>query len=80
MSCIAYLILGMALLGSIYVLPMYLTQIQQYNAMEIGEVLMWMGFPQLLIFPIPVPKLTQIIKPKLLEGLWFRDVLASVVT
>ncbi len=50
MSCIAYLILGMALLGSICVLPLYLTQIQQYNAMEIGEVLMWMGFPQLLIF------------------------------
>ncbi len=43
MSCLAYLILGMALLGSIYVLPLYLTQIQHYNAMEIGEVLMWMG-------------------------------------
>ncbi|WP_373455406.1 DHA2 family efflux MFS transporter permease subunit [Vibrio splendidus] len=70
MSCIAYLILGMALLGSIYVLPMYLTQIQQYNAMEIGEVLMWMGFPQLLIFPI-VPKLTQIIKPKYLVTFGF---------
>ncbi|KGY12011.1 DSBA oxidoreductase [Vibrio tubiashii] len=70
MSCIAYLILGMALLGSIYVLPMYLTQIQQYNAMEIGEVLMWMGFPQLLIFPL-VPKFTQIIKPKYLVTFGF---------
>jgi len=70
MSCIAYLILGMALLGSIYVLPMYLTQIQHYNAMEIGEVLMWMGFPQLLIFPL-VPKLTQIIKPKYLVTFGF---------
>ena len=70
MSCLAYLILGMALLGSIYVLPMYLTQIQQYNAMEIGEVLMWMGFPQLLIFPI-VPKLTQVIKPKYLVTFGF---------
>ncbi|MCE7554227.1 DHA2 family efflux MFS transporter permease subunit [Aliivibrio fischeri] len=65
MSCIAYLILGMALLGSIYVLPMYMIQIQGYNALEIGEVLMWMGFPQLLIFPL-VPKLTQIIKAKYL--------------
>ncbi|KJY83534.1 DSBA oxidoreductase [Vibrio galatheae] len=70
MSCFAYLILGMALLGSIYVLPLYLTQIQQYNAMEIGEVLMWMGFPQLLIFPL-VPKLTQIIKPKYLVTFGF---------
>ncbi|WP_273860108.1 DHA2 family efflux MFS transporter permease subunit [Photobacterium sp. GSS17] len=63
MSCLAYLILGMALFGSIYVLPLYLTQIQQYNAMEIGKVLMWMGFPQLIFFPI-VPKLTRVIKPK----------------
>ncbi|WP_162063163.1 DHA2 family efflux MFS transporter permease subunit [Vibrio taketomensis] len=70
MACIAYLILGMALLGSIYVLPMYLTQIQHYNAMEIGGVLMWMGFPQLLIFPL-VPKLTQIIKPKYLVTFGF---------
>ncbi|MDN3684450.1 MFS transporter [Vibrio sinaloensis] len=71
MSCIAYMILGMALLGSIYVLPLYLTQIQQYNAMEIGEVLMWMGFPQLLIFFPLVPKLTQIIKPKYLVTFGF---------
>ncbi|GEM77102.1 DHA2 family efflux MFS transporter permease subunit [Vibrio sagamiensis] len=69
-SCIAYLILGMALYGSIYVLPMYLTQIQRYNAMEIGKVLMWMGLPQLLIFPF-VPKLTQIIKPKYLVTFGF---------
>ncbi|GAB3533819.1 DHA2 family efflux MFS transporter permease subunit [Photobacterium alginatilyticum] len=70
MSCLAYLILGMALLGSIYVLPLYLTQIQHYNALEIGEVLMWMGFPQLLIFPL-VPKLTNIIKPKYLVTFGF---------
>lgn len=70
MACIAYLILGMALLGSIYVLPLYLTQIQHYNAMEIGGVLMWMGLPQLLIFPL-VPKLTQIIKPKYLVTFGF---------
>ncbi|ELR65911.1 Inner membrane component of tripartite multidrug resistance system [Photobacterium marinum] len=70
MSCVAYLILGMALLGSIYVLPLYLTQIQHYNAMEIGQVLMWMGFPQLLIFPL-VPKFTRIIKPKYLVTFGF---------
>ncbi|MCG7488208.1 DHA2 family efflux MFS transporter permease subunit [Vibrio sp. Of14-4] len=70
LSCIAYLILGMALLGSIYVLPLYLTQIQQFNAMEIGQVLMWMGFPQLLFFPL-VPRLTQVIKPKYLVTFGF---------
>lgn len=69
-SCIAYAILGMALLGSIFILPVYLAQIQQYNAMEIGKVLMWMGFPQLLIFPL-VPKLTNIIKSKYLVAFGF---------
>ncbi len=73
MSCVAYLILGMALLGSIYVLPMYMIQIQGDNALEIGEVLMWMGFPQLLIFPL-VPKLTQIIRAKYLVFFGFYDV------
>lgn len=62
LSCFAYLILGMALLGSIYVLPLYLTQIQHYNAMQIGQVLMWMGLPQLLLFPL-VPKLMRVFRP-----------------
>ncbi|UTM59653.1 DHA2 family efflux MFS transporter permease subunit [Photobacterium sp. CCB-ST2H9] len=70
MSGLAYLILGMALLGSIYVLPLYLTQIQHYNALEIGKVLMWMGFPQLLLFPL-IPRLTRMIKPKYLVAFGF---------
>lgn len=37
--------LGIGLYGSIYVLPLYLAQIQGYNAMQIGEVIMWMGIP-----------------------------------
>jgi DHA2 family multidrug resistance protein len=28
-----------------------MTQIHNYNALEIGEVLMWMGLPQLLVLP-----------------------------
>ena len=43
--------LGVGLYGSIYILPLYLTQIQQYNALQIGEVLMWSGIPQLFIIP-----------------------------
>ncbi|RLV61331.1 DHA2 family efflux MFS transporter permease subunit [Parashewanella curva] len=70
MSCPAYFILGMALLGSIYVLPVYLSQVQGYNALEIGKVLMWMGFPQLLFFPI-VPRLVNHIKPKYLVSFGF---------
>lgn len=43
--------LGVGLYGSIYILPLYLAQIQRYNALQIGEVLIWAGIPQLLIIP-----------------------------
>ncbi|WGV24399.1 DHA2 family efflux MFS transporter permease subunit [Halotia branconii] len=50
--------LGVGLYGSIYILPLYLAQIQKYNALQIGEVLMWAGIPQLFIIPF-LPKLMQ---------------------
>lgn len=57
--------LGLGLYGSVYIMPLYLSQIQGYNAMQIGEVLMWVGFPQLFIIPF-VPKLMQRIDMRLL--------------
>ncbi len=42
---------------------MYMTQIYNYNALEIGMVLMWMGFPQLFVQPF-LPKLTKIFDPR----------------
>ncbi len=60
--------LGLGLYGSVYILPLYLGQIQDYSAMQIGEVLMWVGFPQLLIIPF-VPKLMQRIDVRILIGL-----------
>lgn len=60
--------LGVGLYGSIYILPLYLAQIQRYNAMQIGEVIMWAGVPQLFIVPL-VPKLMQRIDIRVLIGL-----------
>lgn len=60
--------LGLGLYGSIYILPLYLAQIQGYNSMQIGEVLMWAGFPQLLLIPL-VPKLMQRIDIRLMIGI-----------
>lgn len=48
--------LGVGLYGSIYILPLYLAQIQKSNALQIGEVLIWAGIPQLFIIPF-IPKL-----------------------
>ncbi|HEY5800541.1 MAG TPA: DHA2 family efflux MFS transporter permease subunit [Burkholderiaceae bacterium] len=42
---------GMALYGSSYLLPLYLAQIPRFTPMQIGEVIMWVGLPQLLIMP-----------------------------
>lgn len=58
LASIVNVALGIGLYGSIYILPLYLAQIQHYSAMQIGEVIMWAGVPQLFIVPI-VPKLMQ---------------------
>jgi DHA2 family multidrug resistance protein len=58
-------VLGLVLYGSIYILPVYLAQIQGYNAMQIGEVVMWMGLPQLAIFPL-VPFVMRRVDPRLM--------------
>ncbi|MGB3789268.1 MAG: DHA2 family efflux MFS transporter permease subunit [Phormidesmis sp.] len=45
------LALGLGLYGSVFILPLFLTQIQDYNATQIGITIMWAGFPQLAITP-----------------------------
>lgn len=64
---VANVILGFGLYGSVYLLPVYLTQIQNYDSLQIGQVLIWMGLPQLLIIPL-VPLLMKRIDPRLLLG------------
>jgi MFS transporter, DHA2 family, multidrug resistance protein len=53
---LANFLLGVALYGSVYILPVYLSRIQGYNAEQIGMVLAWTGLPQLLLIPL-VPRL-----------------------
>ncbi|BCL37962.1 EmrB/QacA family drug resistance transporter [Nostoc sp. MS1] len=62
--------LGVGLYGSTFILPMYLAQIQGYNAMQIGETIMWAGMPQLLITPF-IPKLMQRFDLRLLVAIGF---------
>src|SRR3954453_22668780 len=53
---LANFLLGIALYGSVFILPVYLARIQGYNAEQIGMVLAWTGLPQLLLIPL-VPQL-----------------------
>ena len=55
---LANFLLGIALYGSVYILPVYLSRIQGYNAEQIGMVLAWTGLPQLVLIPL-VPRLMQ---------------------
>lgn len=44
-------VIGMGLYGSSFLLPLFLGQIAGYSPMQIGEVIMWVGLPQLFIMP-----------------------------
>lgn len=56
---------GCALFSGIYSLSLYLSQVQDYTAPEIGAVLMWVGLPQLLVMPL-VPYLMKKIDLRIL--------------
>jgi MFS transporter, DHA2 family, multidrug resistance protein len=55
-ACAANFIQGFALYGSVYLLPQYLTIVQGYDAFQTGQTMIWVGLPQLLVFPF-VPRL-----------------------
>ena len=70
LGSLANLVLGMALYGVMYLLPLYLAQIQRYNALQIGSTLMWVGLPQLVIMPL-VPLLMKRVDKRIIVGLGF---------
>ena len=45
-------VFGLGMYGVMYVLPVYLAQIQGYNAGQIGRTIMWSGVPQLVMMPV----------------------------
>ncbi len=70
LGTLAVFLLGVALYGSSFILPLYLSQLQGYNAEEIGMVLAWTGLPQLLLIPF-VPKLMQRIDARVIIAFGF---------
>jgi DHA2 family multidrug resistance protein len=60
---LANFLLGIALYGSVYILPFYLSRIQGYNSEQIGMVLAWTGLPQLVLIPL-VPRLMRRFDPR----------------
>jgi MFS transporter, DHA2 family, multidrug resistance protein len=73
---LANFLLGIALYGSVFILPVYLSRIQGYNAEQIGMVLAWTGLPQLLLIPL-VPRLMKRFDPRMIIGIGFALFAAS---
>src|SRR5260370_30037836 len=73
---IANFLLGVALYGSVFILPVYLDRIQGYNSEQIGAVLAWTGIPQLLLIPL-VPRLMKRFDARLVIGVGFALFAAS---
>ena len=67
---LANFLLGVALYGSVYILPVYLARIQGYNSEQIGMVLAWTGLPQLVLIPL-VPQLMKRVDPRIVIGVGF---------
>ncbi|MCK1708188.1 MULTISPECIES: MDR family MFS transporter [unclassified Bradyrhizobium] len=67
---LANFLLGVALYGSVFILPQYLSRIQGYNAEQIGMVLAWTGLPQLVLIPL-VPRLMQRFDARIIIGIGF---------
>jgi DHA2 family multidrug resistance protein len=67
---LANFLMGVALYGSVYILPVYLARIQGYNSEQIGMVLAWTGLPQLVLIPL-VPRLMKRIDPRIVIGVGF---------
>ncbi len=61
---------GFGIYGSIFILPLYLAQVERFDAIHIGEVIMWSGFPQLLVIPI-LPTLVKRVDNRILAGAGF---------
>lgn len=67
---LANFLLGIALYGSVFILPQYLSRIQGYNSEQIGTVLAWTGLPQLVLIPL-VPRLMQKFDARIIIGVGF---------
>jgi len=67
---LANFLMGVALYGSVFILPQYLARIQGYNSEQIGMVLAWTGLPQLVLIPL-VPRLMKRFDARLIIGVGF---------
>jgi DHA2 family multidrug resistance protein len=65
-----------AILSTAYLIPQFLTVVQNYRAIEVGGVLLWIALPQFLLAPM-VSTLLRFVEPRLLLALGFALIAAA---
>jgi DHA2 family multidrug resistance protein len=59
-----------AILSTSYIIPQFLTTVQNFRAIEIGGVLMWIALPQFVIVPV-VATVLRFVEPRLVMAFGF---------
>lgn len=75
-GCVINFVLGLCLYSMMYLLPLYLAQVQGYSALQTGRTMIWVGLPQLVIMPF-VPLLMRFIDKRVLIAFGFAAFAAS---
>ena len=70
LGSVANFFFGLSMYGWLYVVPLYLVSTQGYNAEQVGDVLIWIGVPQLAILPF-MPRLMRRFDPRRLVAVGF---------
>jgi len=58
------------ILSTSYIIPQYLTTLQNYRELEVGSVLIWIAMPQFLLAPV-VATILRFVDPRITLGLGF---------
>ncbi|BEU28469.1 DHA2 family efflux MFS transporter permease subunit [Paraburkholderia sp. 22B1P] len=75
----ANLLFGFTVYGWLLTLPTYLARVQGYSAAEIGEVMLWLGPPQLLLIGV-MPRIVRKFDPRILVGFGFLLYICGTLT
>ena len=51
LCCVIFFVFGIGVFGTMFIIALYLIQVPQYTATQVGTVLMWIGIPQLVMSP-----------------------------
>lgn len=70
LATLANFVFGFSMYGWVYLVPVYLSRVQGLDALQIGQVVIWMGLPQFAFIPL-IPMLVRRFDPRRLVLIGF---------